>query len=49
MFRIKRTARAKRVMEFVRVKVKREIIWMGVGPRYCVDLEIDLIGDMTFA
>ena len=47
MFRIRRTARAKRVMEFVRVKVKRRIIWRGVGPRYCIDLENDLIEDMT--
>lgn len=43
MFRIRRTARAKRVMEFVRVKVKREIIWRGVGPRYCVEFRKNLI------
>ncbi len=47
MLRRRRTARAKRVMEFVRVKVKREIIWRGVGPRYCINLENDLVEDMT--
>ncbi len=30
--------RAKRVVELVRVRVKREIIWVGVGPRYYIDV-----------
>ncbi len=35
--------RAKRVVELVRVRMKRRIIWVGVGPRYCIDLEMGFV------